>query len=76
MIFEHEIPAGSRLYFGESAGAKREIERIASDLLQREGFDEIATPLFSYHQHQSIRDRRELIRLGDPQTRLRRYHRL
>ncbi|BDY12821.1 ATP phosphoribosyltransferase regulatory subunit [Hydrogenimonas cancrithermarum] len=69
MIFEHEIPAGSRLYFGESARAKREIERIASDLLQREGFEEIATPLFSYHQHQSIRDRHELIRLGDPQNR-------
>jgi ATP phosphoribosyltransferase regulatory subunit HisZ len=69
MIFEHEIPAGSRLYFGESARAKREVERIASDLLMARGFEEIATPLFSYHQHQGIRDTRELVRLSDPQNR-------
>ena len=69
MIFEHEIPAGSRLYFGESARRKRRIETIASRLLEEEGFEEIATPLFSYHQHQSIRDDRELIRLVDSQNR-------
>jgi len=69
MIFEHEIPAGSRLYFGESARAKREVERIASELLMARGFEEIATPLFSYHQHQGIRDTRELVRLADPQNR-------
>jgi len=69
MIFEHEIPAGSRLYFGESARVKREIERIASEMLEQEGFEEIATPVFSYHQHQSIRDNKELIRLSDPQNR-------
>jgi len=69
MIFEHEIPAGSRLYFGESAKAKRQVERIASELLEARGFEEIATPLFSYHQHQSIRDQKELIRLSDPQNR-------
>ncbi|WP_456323791.1 ATP phosphoribosyltransferase regulatory subunit [Hydrogenimonas sp.] len=69
MIFEHEIPSGSRLYFGQSAKEKRRIERIASDLLESEGFEEIVTPHFSYHQHQSVRDVRELIRLGDPQNR-------
>lgn len=69
MIFEHEIPAGSRLYFGESARVKRKIEHIASDILENVGFEEIVTPLFSYHQHQSIRDNKELIRLSDPQNR-------
>jgi len=29
MIFEHEIPSKSRLYFGESAKKKRELERFA-----------------------------------------------
>ena len=66
MIFEHEIPAGSRLYFGESAKEKRTIERIASELLEKRGFEEIVTPLFSYHQHQSVRDPKELVRLSDP----------
>jgi len=69
MIFAHEIPAGSRLYFGETAKEKRRIERIASELLEKEGFEEIATPLFSYHQHQSVRDTKELLRLSDPQNR-------
>jgi len=69
MIFEHEIPAGSRLYFGDSAKVKRKIEQIASEILERGGFEEIVTPLFSYHQHQSIRDNKELIRLSDPQNR-------
>ncbi len=69
MIFEHEIPAGSRFYFGATAKLKREIEKTASDLLEKEGFEEIATPLFSYHQHQSIRDSKELIRISDPANR-------
>ncbi|WP_353661737.1 ATP phosphoribosyltransferase regulatory subunit [Hydrogenimonas sp. SS33] len=69
MIFEHEIPAGSRLYFGESARQKRAIERIASEMLEARGFEEIATPLFSYHQHLSVRDTRELVRVADPQNR-------
>ncbi len=69
MIFEHEIPAGSRLYFGESAKEKRRIEQVASELLEKEGFEEIVTPHFSYHQHQSVRDTRELIRVSDPQNR-------
>ncbi|NPA29577.1 MAG: ATP phosphoribosyltransferase regulatory subunit [Epsilonproteobacteria bacterium] len=69
MIFEHEIPAGSRLYFGESARIKRQIERIASQILEARGFAEISTPLFSYHQHMGVRDDRALIRLADPQNR-------
>jgi histidyl-tRNA synthetase len=65
MIFEHEIPEGSKLYFGEAAKRKREIEKIASDVLYEEGFEEIVTPLFSYHQHQSVSDEKELIRIND-----------
>ena len=69
MIFEHEIPAGSRLYFGKSAKIKRKVEYVASEILESVGFEEIVTPLFSYHQHQSIRDNKELIRLSDSQNR-------
>ncbi len=69
MIFEHEIPAGSRLYFGATAKLKRQIEGRASEILEKEGFEEISTPLFSYHQHQSLRDKKELIRLSDPANR-------
>ena len=65
MIFEHEIPEGSKLYFGGAARTKREIERIASELLFQQGYEEIVTPLFSYHQHQSISDQRELVRVND-----------
>lgn len=65
MIFEHEIPSGSKLYFGDAAKKKRDIERVASDILSEAGFEEIVTPLFSYHQHQSISDERELIRIND-----------
>ncbi len=69
MIFEHEIPAGSRLYFGSSAKLKREIEKRASEILAENGFEEISTPLFSHHQHISVRDPKELIRVADPQNR-------
>lgn len=65
MIFAHEIPEGSKLYFGNNARRKREIEQIASDVLYADGFEEIVVPLFSYHQHESISDAKELIRLGD-----------
>ncbi|WP_345988888.1 ATP phosphoribosyltransferase regulatory subunit [Sulfurimonas sp. HSL1-2] len=65
MIFAHEIPEGSKLYFGASARRKREIEQIASDVLYADGFEEIVVPLFSHHQHESISDAKELIRLGD-----------
>jgi len=65
MIFEHEIPNGSKLYFGNSAKVKRSIENIASDILDKNGFEEIVTPIFSYHQHLSVADDKELIRLND-----------
>lgn len=68
MIFEHEIPAGSKLYFGDAAKLKRRIELIASEVLYSNGFEEIVTPLFSYHQHQSISDERELVRVNDVQN--------
>ena len=68
MVYEHEIPQGSKLYFSETAKLKREIEHIASSILQDEGFDEIVTPLFSYHQHQSIEDEKEVIRVNDTQN--------
>ena len=64
MIYEHEIPTGSKLYFGPSAKCKRELEHVASELLYEAGFEEIVTPFFSYHQHQSI-DEKELLRFSD-----------
>jgi len=65
MILEHEIPNGSKLYFGKSAKLKRHIEQVASEILDVNGYEEIVTPIFSYHQHKSIADERELIRLND-----------
>lgn len=65
MIFEHEIPNGSRLYFGNKANAKRELEYKASNYLLNNGFEEIITPIFSYSQYQSIDDEKELITLKD-----------
>ncbi len=65
MIFEHEIPGGSHLYFGKSAAIKRDIETKAANLLIEEGYEEIVTPLFSHQQHESFADRRPLIRLND-----------
>ena len=65
MTYEHEIPKGSRLYFGRSASLKRDIENRASQILSNKGYEEIVTPNFSYEQHQSIDGERELIRFGD-----------
>ncbi len=68
MIFEHEIPTGSKLYFGDAAKQKRMIEQVASDVLYEAGFEEIVTPVFSYHQHHSISDERELVRVNDSEN--------
>ena len=68
MVFEHEIPEGSKLYFAATAKTKRLIETKASELLSEAGFEEISTPLFSYHQHQSVCDQRELIRVNDSEN--------
>jgi len=65
MVFEHEIPGGSHLYFGASARIKRRIETRAAEQLAAAGYEEIVTPLFSYQQHRSFADRRPLIRLND-----------
>lgn len=54
IVYEHEIPDGSKLYFGKSAKIKRKIENLASDILIDNGFSEILTPYFSYHQHLSV----------------------
>ncbi|CAI6148630.1 MAG: ATP phosphoribosyltransferase regulatory subunit [uncultured Sulfurimonas sp.] len=68
MILEHEIPNGSKLYFGATAKVKRRIENIASEILDANGFEEIVTPMFSYHQHLSIADKRQLIRVNDAEN--------
>ena len=68
MVLEHEIPNGSKLYFGNSAKVKREIERISAGVLESNGYEEIVTPIFSYHQHLSIANERELIRVNDKQN--------
>jgi len=65
LILEHEIPNGTKLYFAKSAKVKRHIENVASDILDANGFEEIVTPVFSYHQHLSIADDKELIRVND-----------
>lgn len=65
MIFEHEIPTGANLYFGEIAKLKRRVEAIASEILDKSGFEEIITPNFSFSQHQSIDNDRELINLNN-----------
>ena len=61
MIFEHEIPKGSRLYFGASAKRKRVLENQVCDILENNGFEEILTPNFSYSQHQAIANEKKLI---------------
>ena len=68
MILEHEIPKGSRLYFGKSAKLKRELESKISELLYANGFEEIITPNFSYSQHQSIANEKKLITFSDEQN--------
>lgn len=64
MIYEHEIPKGSKLYFGKSAKLKREIENLVGQILEKFGYEEIVTPFFSYHQTNSI-STKELVRFGD-----------
>ncbi len=65
MIFEHEIPDGSRLYFGKLANKKRKLENKIASFLEENSFDEIVTPNFSYSQHQSIDDENQLIKISD-----------
>ncbi|RXJ84909.1 ATP phosphoribosyltransferase regulatory subunit [Arcobacter sp. CECT 8985] len=65
MIFEHEIPNGSRLYFGKKAKQKRDLENQVSNILHSHDFEEIITPNFSYSQHQSIQNAKKLIKFSD-----------
>ena len=68
MVFEHEIPKGSRLYFGKAAKAKRTLENKVCEILDNSGFEEILTPNFSYSQHQAIADEKKLIKFSDEQN--------
>jgi len=68
MIFEHEIPSGSKLYFGQSAKIKREIEFVSAEMLENFGYEEIVTPLFSYHQRESFDNEKTLVRLNDKEN--------
>jgi len=65
LIFEHEIPNGSRLYFGKLAKQKRFLESKVSTFFSNLEFEEIITPNFSYSQHQSIDNPNELITVKD-----------
>ena len=65
MIFEHEIPSKSKLYFGECAKIKRQIENECADTFYEHDFEEIVTPLFSYHQHGAFDDEKRLLHLHD-----------
>jgi len=65
MVFEHEIPKGSRLYFGKLAKAKRKLENRVCEILDTKGFEEIITPNFSYSQHQAIENDKKLIKFSD-----------
>lgn len=67
MAFEHEIPKGGKLYFGNSAALKRDIENKAVSILTADGFEEIVTPFFSYQKYQtnSQSDTKSIIRLAD-----------
>jgi len=69
MIKEHEIPKGSKLYFGKNAKLKRDIEAIASEIFYKLDFEEIVTPFFSHHQHNSI-DEKQLIRFSNEKNNL------
>lgn len=64
MIFEHETPEGTKLYFGKSAKIKRELENHACNVFYKYGFEEIVTPYFSYLEHQQNFSNRHLIRLS------------
>jgi len=68
MVYQHEIPSRSKLYFATSAKLKREIESTTASTLEKMGYEEIVTPLFSYHQHESFSDKKGLVRVADEQN--------
>lgn len=65
MILSHEMPLGSKFYFGKSATLKRRIESRAANILQEAGFCEICTPSFSFLQHQRDSQSREVVRISN-----------
>jgi len=64
VVLEHEIPQGSKLYFGKSAKLKREIEGVCAEIFENFGFEEIATPLFSYNTPNAA-DEKEVIKISN-----------
>jgi len=68
MILEHDIPAGSRLYFADDAKLKRNIETLASDILSQNDFQEIVIPNFSYFQYQNYNNDDKIIRINNEQN--------
>lgn len=65
MVLEHEIPQGSKLYYGNSAKIKRRTEQIASEIFEEFGYTEILTPSFCYLEHQRNFKSREIVRLSN-----------
>ncbi|MDE5603528.1 MAG: ATP phosphoribosyltransferase regulatory subunit [Helicobacter sp.] len=65
MILSHEIPQGSKLYFGKSARVKRNLENLVSKILYENGYEEIVTPTFAYLQHQRDIQNREFVRINN-----------
>ena len=68
MILDHEIPQGSKLYFGNTAKLKRKVETCAYEVFMQNGFEEIVTPAFSFLQHQHDFSNRQIIRLNSEQN--------
>lgn len=65
MILSHEIPQGSKLYFGKSAKIKRDLENLVSEVLYKEGYEEIQSPTFSYLQYQRNAHSRKMVRINN-----------
>ena len=68
MIYSHDIPKGGKLYFGNTAKLKREIEAVSAEVFENNEFDEIVTPYFSYHQLEALNSK-DLIKLRDTDNR-------
>ena len=50
---------------GDLQKAKRKLENSVCEILEKNGFEEILTPNFSYSQHQAIANERKLIKFSD-----------
>lgn len=65
MILSHEIPQGSKLYFGKSAKIKRDLENLVSSILYQNHYEEIVTPIFSFLQYQRNAQSRKVVRVNN-----------